>query len=140
MIGFTVKVERIQDIVKILEKYPDAVRLGLEDATVSLRNLVQGATPVGIGPTEGEMKGSWSTVTYEAGGFSFGSDKPYAEVLEEGLYPGVGPRTVKTGEGIFSRQAPGGMVAPLIEDDTVVDRLLELIVEQIERGFQSAGT
>lgn len=40
---------------------------------------------------------------------------PYAAVVEYGLYPGVGPKTVSgsnpsTGGGVFSRQAPVGMV------------------------------
>lgn len=40
---------------------------------------------------------------------------PYAGVVEYGLYPGIGPKTVEgtnptTGGGIFSRQAPVGMV------------------------------
>lgn len=40
---------------------------------------------------------------------------PYAAVVEYGLYPGIGPKTVSgenptTGGGIFSKQAPVGMV------------------------------
>lgn len=40
---------------------------------------------------------------------------PYAAVVEYGLYPGLGPKTVEgtnptTGSGSFSRQAPAGMV------------------------------
>lgn len=35
---------------------------------------------------------------------------PYSEVLEVGGYPGVGPKTVAGPGGIYSKQAPQGMV------------------------------
>lgn len=55
---------------------------------------------------------------------------PYAAVVEYGLYPGIGPKTVTgtnptTGGGIFSRQSPAGMVEVTLND---VQQNLRLIV------------
>lgn len=46
---------------------------------------------------------------------------PYAAVVEYGLYPGIGPKTKEganptTGTGVFSRQAPAGMVELTLND------------------------
>ncbi len=40
----------------------------------------------------------------------FQNNLPYAEVVEFGTYSGVGPKTVDRLGGVFSRQAPQGMM------------------------------
>jgi hypothetical protein len=56
---------------------------------------------------------------------------PYVVVLEFGLYPGVGPKTVRTSEGVFSTQAPQGMVRR-----TLVE--FADIVTEVERTLEGA--
>jgi len=40
----------------------------------------------------------------------FSNNLPYISALEFGEYPGVGPKTVQGAGGIYSKQAPSGMV------------------------------
>lgn len=118
---------RIEDVTRILQKIPDAVRTAGMDGATTVRNLVVGRTPVATGVA----KRSWSSLQTMTGGFSFASNLDYMEILEEGLYARVGPRTVQTPEGIFSRQAPGGMISPVIEDEEIMVKVLEGVVSQI---------
>jgi|GEM_PF-2962047 len=56
----------------------------------------------------------------------------YGPVLEEGRYRGVGPRT-KAGEGgIYSRQAPKGIIKPLIEDDSIIKDAIDMVVVKLK--------
>lgn len=55
---------------------------------------------------------------------------PYAAVVEYGLYRGIGPKTEEgtnpiTGGGIFSRQAPAGMVEVTLND--MQDKLRSIV-------------
>jgi hypothetical protein len=125
-----------KEVLGQLEGIPDAMSRVMEDVAISLRNLVQGRTPVGekgVDPHREQLKRSWSEVQAgaEAYSFSFSTGVPYAVIIEEGKYKGVGPRTVATGEGIFSRQAPRGMLRPIMEDKALVQRILSQILESI---------
>jgi len=124
------QMERLRELVAGI---PAAAQSALQDVAETLRRLALGRTPYATG----ELYRSWSSVTREEGGFSFSTDVPYAEVLERGLYPGVGPRTVEVEGGIFSRQAPGGILTPIVEDDEVIRKVVDLIVEVIEREVSS---
>jgi len=116
---------------------------GIRDAVITLRNQVEGRTPVGdpkTDPHSGQLKKNWSSVHQESGGFSFSNDVPYGVILEEGLYRRVGPRTIATAEGIFSTQAPRGILRPMIEDDEMVNRLVSGVAERLlEMVEQNAG-
>jgi len=107
----------------------------LEDTARTIRKLVVGKTPVGISSTAGTMKGSWSSLRKASDGFSFDTRTPYAHVLEEGLYPGVGSRTVQTGGGIFSRQAPSGMATPILADSSLEDQIASTLSRRILGAF-----
>lgn len=72
-----------------------------------------------------------------ANGFTFGTDRPYATTLEEGRYSGIGPRTVRHGSGIFSSQAPGGMIQPILDDEQFMRQMAELVVSEMIRGMDS---
>lgn len=127
------------EVRRILDGLPEAVRVAAEDIATTLRNLVIGRTPVGIRPNAERMKFSWSDVERTEGGFTFGNPKDYAPVLEEGRYPGVGPRTVAASGGIFSRQAPGGIIGPLLEDQARIDQIILGVAQELERQIDRLG-
>jgi hypothetical protein len=135
----TVQVDTTQKIVDTLGRVPAAARAGVLDALNSLRDLVRGRTPY----KSGHLKGSWSNVEFLDGGLSysgeFGTGVDYAEILEHGLYPRVGQRTIESGGRIYSRQAPGGMIEPILENPALVDAAIDLVLNQIIRGLESAG-
>lgn len=92
-----------------------------------LRNVIIGGTPV----DQGELKRSWGDVERTSTGFTFGTGKDYATVLEEGLYKGVGKRTMKFEGKIFSKQAPGGIIKPQIEDKETQRKFLKAVIRQL---------
>lgn len=120
----------------------EAIETAKMDAAKTLKNLVLGGSPVGIRKKkEGEsrLKWSWSEISkVDDGSLTFGTPAPYATVLETGSYPGVGPRTIEVGEGIFSRQAPGGMIAPILDTESVIDDIIEQIGETLKKGVEDA--
>lgn len=136
MIDATFKFEGAEAILKLISDIPELANLGMEDAAKTLRSLAVGGTPY----STGAMKGSWSSVQQTSSGFTFGNPKDYSVTLEEGLYTRVGPRTVATGKGIFSRQAPEGVLTPIVADETVLNRVLSLIADQLEKGAPRAAT
>jgi hypothetical protein len=129
-----IRVEGVEDIVRALESVPDFAERAIDDAAATLRNLVIGRTPVATG----ELKDSWSPVEKTSTGFTFGTDKDYAVVLEEGGYSAVGPRTIAVAGGIFSRQAPGGIMAPLLQDEELMDKIVRRIAEDLVRSLTRA--
>ena len=122
----------------------------MQDVTTRMRELAIGATPVGERPKRSKadrnpphMKQQWGAVTSVDGGFAFSNPAPYGYVLEYGLYPNPGRRTVAgtyKGEtdnwnayGVFSKQADSGILGPLtvggIADDaatTIMDEMLAM--------------
>lgn len=63
---------------------------------------------------------------------SYFTDVPYAQDLEEGLYPMVGPRTKRGDDGkIYSSQAVGGILGPLEDDAGLLDEIMNTLIEQI---------
>jgi hypothetical protein len=96
----------------------------------------------------GKLRKSW-TIEEEpqALAISMYTDKPYAGVIEGGAYPnpptGI-PRTnvpwtpwrVDSG---YSKQAPGGIVGPLLDDDRLMKRSVNLIVDEIGRRIQESA-
>jgi hypothetical protein len=135
MIDGNIRIEGLDVIREALNSIEPAVLAALEDIGHTTRSLTLGRTPVGIRKGHaGTLKRSWGRVEKTGGGFSFGNTAPYAHVLELGLYPNVGPRTVQVGDGVFSRQAPGGILGPLIEDPSVLQRIADLVANEIVRG------
>lgn len=117
-----------------------------ETIAPALHSAVIERTPVGASAYApghpGMAKASWGQVEQVSGGFTFGNPVAYVEALEKGLYPKVGKRTVALAGGIFSQQAPGGIVKPLIEDEAFMTNLIVRLVEELERksgGGESAG-
>lgn len=133
-------------LYEALANVPEAVYAGMEDGAKTIRALAKRNTPRGYSgprsrtmrrdPHAGQMKQEWSAVSMVQGGFTFDNTVPYSEVLEEGRYPGVGPRTARRGDDVYSRQAVGGILQPLIEDETLRADIARNIVEMIERALQ----
>lgn len=139
-VELNIEAQGVRGIDAILSDLGPAAQTGLRDLALTLRRLVKGGTPVGIGPTKGELKASWTEVEKTSTGFTFGTDKEYSEVVEEGKYTNVGPRTMKFQGGIYSRQAPGGMIAPVISDEAVINKALKNITTSLIREMRSATT
>lgn len=135
MFDINFKIDGIEELQKMLGELPASVLDSVRDFAITFRNLVRGRTPY----VSGHAKQSWSDVEYQSGGFTFGSDAPHIKVLEEGLYKTLGPRTVDVGGDIYSRQAPGGIIAPLIEDEETIADLLDLVVQEIKRVSANVG-
>ena len=135
-----IEVPVVQRIVDSLNQVPESARAGVLDALKTVRDLVRGNTPW----KSGHLKESWSEVEFLEGGLSFsaefGNPVDYAETVEHGDYPRVGPRTVAMDGHIFSRQAPGGMIAPIMGDEAKINMIIDLVLAQIIRGIESVRT
>lgn len=125
-----IRVERIVDVFEALAEIPGALEATLEDLAIFMRSLAIGASP----EDKGTFGTSWGQVEEIEGGFSFTNPLPYAHVLEFGLYPGLGPRTVPGPEGgIYSGQAPEGVVRPKVEDPETLQRVARTMADELER-------
>ncbi len=124
----------IERLEKALGTLPEFAQQGMKDVATTLRNLVRGRTPF----DSGELKRSWSAVEQTTTGFTFGTDKDYATILEEGRYKSVGPRTVDVSGKIFSRQAPGGIIGPIVEDDAVLRKVAQTVANEIAIQLERA--
>lgn len=109
----------------------------------ALRSAVEERTPVGVrayAPGHpGLAKASWGQIEKTSGGFTFGNPVEYVEVLEKGLYSAVGKRTVSVGGGVFSQQAQGGIVKPLIEDEAFMTDLVNRLIAKLEKKSGGAS-
>lgn len=131
------QLEGFGQVREIINRLPELQREALREVAIRMRRMVRGRTPVGLPGESQDIKGSWSSIEMTANGFTFGTDKPYAVTLEEGLYSGLGDRTMPHGSGIFSSQAPGGMIQPILDDDRLMRRIGELVVSEMVRGMDS---
>lgn len=150
----------VQELFQILYDVPtlvestgsltdDAVYRALGDLVSVLHERVIAATPRGpVQPrilksgkrskakpyTPGTAKAGWVPEVRD-GSIVFSSDVPYIQVLEEGLYPGLGPRTEEFDGGIFSRQAVGGITRKLEQDPEFIQLIMDKIVSELEKTF-----
>jgi len=135
-LAVNIGVEGVEQLQSLLTTVPGFFDAAVADVGTTLRNLVLGRTPVDTGA----LKRSWSPVSRTARGFTFGTALAYAQILEEGLYRGEGPRTVREGSGIFSRQARRGIIGPILEDENVINRISAEIVREVERQISIRAT
>ena len=97
----------------------------------------------------GILKAAW---TGEVSGnvLSISNSTAYGGILESGAYSGIGkfrvgimpgglgqvsPRTISTDGGIFSSRAPGGIVGPMVTDENMLNRIVNTVVREIQRGI-----
>jgi hypothetical protein len=111
--------------------------LGQVDST--LYNMIIGRTPRDSVTKRGQAKSqeehiqaSWQhEIDLVGRGVTFGTDFVYAPVLDLGGYRGVGPRTVAGEGGVYSRQAPRGILQDLFKDPATIDKAVETIVAKL---------
>jgi len=128
VIDMNISMEGLDAIRRAFDQLPGAIQDGVEKAAETMRNLTIGRTPY----LTGHLLESWSLLRPSGGGFTFGTDVPYAITLEEGLYPWA--ETERT-RGGYSKWAQGGIIGPLLEDEKVLQQLVALIIEQMKRGM-----
>lgn len=113
--------------------------LGEIDSTfydmVLFRTPEDDVTKKGKAKTTAEhIKMNWQHVVDEDGrGVSISNPFVYGPVLDLGLYPGEGPRTVANEGGIFSKMGPKGIVQPMIKDEAILKKAINMIVQKVSQ-------
>jgi hypothetical protein len=150
--NFTIDVnkETMGQLEKMFAQFPKAAESILRDFAITVRRMLQGRTPVGKKYVKksdrkskkskpyvpsGKLKASWQGPVKEGDSWVVYTGLPYAYILEEGRYPGVGPRTVSAVGGVYSSQAPGGMIGPMLADQESPlggGLVLEAALQQLE--------
>lgn len=133
VIRMTSDAVEVDEMRKFLGEITPLVTSVVRDTNKTIMNLIQGRTPVGergVDPHSGQMKKSWGFVEESQKSFSFETEVPYSLVLEEGLYPWA--ETARTLGG-FSKQAPRGILRPLLEDGDLEKQIVDSILQMIER-------
>lgn len=98
-----------EQVRRAIEKHKVALDKTLQQVVLEAHNSIVAKTPV----DKGNLQGSWQV---DKANPKWGeavmiyTGEVYAPVVEYGLYPAVGSKTVDSGDGIYSRQAPQGMV------------------------------
>jgi len=127
----------------ILAKIPELALEAMGDSAKTLQSIARGRTP--YRKSSGHLKGSWSDVYLTEGGLTFENPVEYGPTLEYGLYPRVGPRTMMMGGsaragsfsgGIYSKQAPGGILGPMIEDDAILGDAVETVTNEVLKKLE----
>ncbi len=123
------------ELNKLVSSIEAAVMEAIEEVMNYGRDKVIDRTPVGDPKTDihsGQLKYlGWGPVERTGYSFSFSTNVDYAVILEKGMYKNVGPRTVSFEGGIYSSQAPGGIVAPIIDNPAFKAYLDETIKKKI---------
>jgi len=99
--------------------------------------LAQTRSPVDTG----RFRAAWQLFPYYGtntiAGIMLTNNVPYAGVLEFGSpsgkkpWPSAGPKTVAVGGRVFSRQAPGGIMAPVLPN--IAQNAAERVLQGIRR-------
>lgn len=132
-ISVTFRAEEIQAFATNLLKFKSTLNSYMYESFEYLLDWLHAGSPVDTG----EFLLSWDENKRQDGGMSFGNDAEYAITLEEGLYPGVGPKTIQTPRGTFSTQAKDGIINPIVERpekygiDKAIDDLIGKVMVKI---------
>jgi len=144
--GYTLSLD-MESVVKMLEDLPDILSEVADIVAYEVLNDLVARTPVGIRSDKthrpGTYRRSWRvneqrtgkedvTLTFTGGAGGLLVDYDYGVILDKGLYPGVGRRTVVGYKGgIYSRQAPGGIIRQTMEEETERKAFVEGIKKKI---------
>lgn len=101
----------LAQIQATMAKQMTAVEHYVAEKAVEVHADISAATPVDTGA----LRASWQLQQDGQFQWRIMTHLPYAVVVEYGLYRGVGEKTIETGYGIFSRQAPSGAVRISLE-------------------------
>lgn len=118
----------------------DAMLSVTQEVMARMREVAVSTSPMGDRPKSSpRLKDSWSQAETQGDRVIFGNSRPYAFVLEYGHYEGVGPRTVagtyggeSAHSGIFSKQAPQGMLGILETNGSLDEAANEILDESIK--------
>lgn len=103
-----------------------------ETAAEAFSGIVE-KTPVDTG----RARASWQLQPIDRFSWRIVSESTsYIHILEYGFFKGVGPKTVQTGEGIFSSQAPAGMVRITIME--LEKEFQRDLANAVETGWRAA--
>lgn len=166
MLAVSVLIENPGVLTGLDARLPGAAWAGLQDYTRTFFAQLKAATPIGWeykkqqktkkGTVQrgtgkwvrsGKLRKSWQLEPDRAArGITISTDLPYVQVLERGLYPNPPKGPMPTNvpwtpwrvEGGFSKQAPGGIVGPLLTDETL-GRAIDLIVSRIRAMIERAA-
>jgi hypothetical protein len=94
---------RLQSVTAAQER---AVDRYVAETAVDIEGDIREATPVDTGA----LRASWHRQRMEAAHWRIATNLHYAVTVEYGLYARVGPGTVESDGGIYSRKAPAGMM------------------------------
>jgi len=122
-----IRLEKIEEVKKIIDAIPAAVASAISDVRETIFAMIKKRTPF----FTGNLLRSWSTVDNKKGSLSFSTGVLYAPKLEAGDFKKVGPKTVAQGGKIYSKHAPGGILQPIIEDESVTDMIVDRIIKQV---------
>jgi len=120
----SVEITGVDEVVVKLKKVSDSIA---KDADKALRRygfnlyaLLRTRTPIDTGRMVGDWKTSQEKNFGSVATFKIYNNVPYAGVMETGSkaghkpWPSPGPLTTMVGGNIYSKQAPGGMVTPIL--------------------------
>jgi hypothetical protein len=146
-LSFQITPDEDSHLKSLADIIPEAGEKALHDYVRTLYAKLKSRTPKGEkkprkrrrrkGQKKPYVPGTlWKSWQYETGPayIQFYTEVPYAHVLEYGKYKGVGPRTEAGEGGIYSKQAVGGMMRPLLDDAGMLDQILERIAKEIRRA------
>lgn len=136
--------EDLAAFAKRIEQFGQNVKKEIPNQFSDFIGVLIDNTPVDTG----YLMMNWEAVKTDDG-MVFGNSAAYAHVLEEGLYQGVG----KTGKtvpgthraGIFSSQAPDGIIEPIVREPekygvderftVAVDKCVDYLMQEVGGTF-----
>jgi hypothetical protein len=147
-VRFTVNDEELQQLLNRLTD-SEMSQFILFEIGKRLHDAMEGRTPVGIltqtrrmSGAEGHAKAAWTApLTTGDNTIEFMNPLIYSIPLEFGSEPGSrpwpnpGPRTTLASNfggdtRVYSRQAPGGMFDPAVEEDLNITEMLNALIQQ----------
>ena len=166
MIGGSILLENPGVLTALTGDIPGAAWLGLQEFVQTFKARTSRATPIGWKYKKGaknkkgtikrgtqkwvrsgKLRKSWDIEEQQGErAVTLFTDLPYAHVLELGLYPNPPQGKPRTNvpwtpwrvAGGFSKQAPSGIVGPLLNDERLQRNAMNLIVQEISKMFQRA--
>jgi len=128
------------------ETYEDGLQFGIEEFTRAMHHAVVDHTPVDYVTDQGKEKtfddhiiNQWG-IEFEPLQGTVWNPSEYGHVLEGGLYPGTGPRTAAGPGGIYSRQAVGGMVQPILDDPDLINQMFDAVITGLDGKLDTVLT
>lgn len=132
MFGVSIQGDFRQIFADLQGTVESSVRIALPAQARRIKGRLKRGTPVDTGL----LKKSWTEIVSDEG-VSFENPVYYAGYVETGAgWPSEGPRTKEVGGTVFSRQAIGGIIAPVMEDEKWLDATMNLIVKEIARNIE----